>query len=324
MADGIAAIHQAAASGSPFYSVLDIIDGFHCIKIDERSQKAHGFRINGQTFVYTRLLQGNRASPNTFSKCIRIALEGLENVSYFVDDVIIYEPDEAAHQQTVLEVIRRLQQYGLNPKPSKMKLMEDSVRFLGFDVTKNSIAVNADTIQPILHLPFPKTAKSLRSFIGMIGHMRHFIPHAAKYEAILKEGVEKTVPRTPEKLQAFEYLRSSLAKLPSLHIPTQMNNLVLYTDASTLAAGAVLEDGDGHVISFGSHMWSSAEKKMTLYQLEARSLTYFVEKWRDWLRHIQFTIWTDSDSLRQALESPKSLPNWSVLADLDFVVEHVA
>ena len=70
----------------------------------------------------------------TFQAYINKALAGLVDVTciIYLDDILIYSEDPAAHHWHVVEVLERLRKHGLYAKLSKCKFSVDVVEFLGF------------------------------------------------------------------------------------------------------------------------------------------------------------------------------------------------
>jgi hypothetical protein len=90
----------------------------------------------------------------------------------------------------------------------------------------------------------PVTKSDIRSYLGLTGYYRKFIPDYAGHSVALTAATRKTAPVTVEWSQQLEdeflYLKQKLCCLPSLTIPTQEDSFLLQTDASAVGIGAVL------------------------------------------------------------------------------------
>ncbi|KAL6126264.1 hypothetical protein ACLB2K_074315 [Fragaria x ananassa] len=65
----------------------------------------------------------------------------------------------------------------MNPK--KCWFGVSSAKFLGFVVHSRSIDVDPSKFQAIASLPPPENQKGLKSFLGKLSYIRHFIPGSA-------------------------------------------------------------------------------------------------------------------------------------------------
>ena len=90
----------------------------------------------------------------------------------------------------------------------------------------------------------PNRKKHLRSFLGLTGYYRRFIPDYATVAAPLTDLTRKDAPN---KLtwnmpcnQAFSALKQALCSSPILQSPDFQRPFILQTDASDRGVGAVL------------------------------------------------------------------------------------
>ena len=109
-----------------------------------------------------------------------------------------------------------------------------------------------DKLQAIKDFPIAKTKKQVRSFLGIAGYYRCFIPNFASIEVPLTDLNKKSEPDrllwTTKCNHAFEQLKQMLISTPEIWKPDFRRPFVLQTDASDLGVGAVLSqyDDEGH------------------------------------------------------------------------------
>ena len=108
-----------------------------------------------------------------------------------------------------------------------------------------------------MSLPAPKDVSELRSFLGLVGYYRAFIPKFASVAtplfALLKKDIEYVWTSDCEK--AMSTLKQSLASDPVLSVPCEEGVFVLYTDWSLDAVSAILHQRVNdveYVIEYGS------------------------------------------------------------------------
>lgn len=128
-----------------------------------------------------------------------------------------------------------------------------------------------DKVQAILSCPLPSTKKRVRSFLGMAGWYRRFIPNFSSRAAVLTDLTKKNSPQkvvwTPECEQAFRDLQDCLCNAPVLENPDFNMPFTVQTDASEVSLGAVLLQGDGetrHPVLYISRKLRSDERRVSV------------------------------------------------------------
>ena len=142
------------------------------------------------------------------------------------------------------ELLQRLRQAGLTARPSKCMVGFTSVAFLGHNVGDGILTPNQDKARDIVEAKRPETKKQIRSFLGMVGFYRRFIPQFAEIALPLTNLTKKGNPNKlvweGEHQRAFERLRSYMVSTPILRLPDLDKGFILRTDASNVGIGAVL------------------------------------------------------------------------------------
>jgi len=134
-------------------------------------------------------------------------------------------------------------------------------------------------IQVILDWSQPKTITELRGFLGLTGFYRKFFKNYATIALPLTSLLHK----------------DSFISLPNFTKP-----IVLETDTSGLAMGAVLMQ-DSHLIAFFSKPFYPRLQRSSTYISELHAITTTVKKWRQYLLGHPFVIFRDHQSLKDLL-----------------------
>ena len=168
--------------------------------------------------------------------------------------------------------------------------MADETTYCGLKITAEGISPMTDKLGPIKDMPVPTSVYHVRSFLGMAGFYRKFIPNFAQISAPLvnltcltknrrrsmvtsqskmkfgrKVTSEEISPEewTQECQDAFDTLKERLMQAPVLALPDHRKPYVIMCDASRKGVGAVLmqrgEDGHLHPIAYFSKKLSGAE-----------------------------------------------------------------
>ena len=110
----------------------------------------------------------------------------------------------------------------------------------------------------------------------------------------------RKVPWGSPQSEAFREIISALTSHPALATADWERAFTLHTDASELAAGAVLtQDVQGREAPLGyvSHRFTLAEEKLSPNNQEVLGVLYGIEQFCTYLRHRRFTLITDCAAL---------------------------
>jgi hypothetical protein len=139
----------------------------------------------------------------------------------------------------------------LYAKFSKYKFWIMEVPFLGHVVSPEGIAVDPGKVKEVLEWKPPTTVSEIRSFLGLVGYYRRFIPNFSKImkpiTELLKKGNKYVWSEACD--EAFKHLRKLLTASLVLAQPDTTKPFDVYCDASGTGLGSVLMQ-EGQVISY--------------------------------------------------------------------------
>ena len=182
-----------ALNGNTIFSTLDLHSGYWQVGMHPCDREKAAFTTPEGLYEFLRLPYGLSNAPATFSRAIGIVLSGLtyaECLCYF-DDVIIFSKNISDHCMRLNSVLNRFHEHNLRVKASKCSFGTDKVVYLGHTVSSEGIHTDPKTIEVIKDLPSPSNVESLRSFLGLAGCYRKFIPDFAIVSAPLTELTKK-------------------------------------------------------------------------------------------------------------------------------------
>jgi hypothetical protein len=146
----------------------------------------------------------------------KVFMEYLDQfVVVFIDDILIYSPNEETHEDHLRLVLQKLRDNQLYVKFLKCDFWLKEVAFLGHIVTDGGIKVDPEKISEILNWKQPKDASKIRSFLGLAGYYRRFIEGFSKLVKPLTSLLEKGKEfKWDEACQnCFEELKKRLMKV---------------------------------------------------------------------------------------------------------------
>jgi hypothetical protein len=93
---------------------------------------------------------------------------------------LIYSKNEEEHARHLQIVLTLLREHQLYAKFSKCTFWLEEIQFLGHVLSAKGIAVDPNKIKDILEWKPPTTVHQVRSFLGVAGYYRRFIPYFSK------------------------------------------------------------------------------------------------------------------------------------------------
>lgn len=239
-------------------------------------------------------------APATFQNAMNSLFASLlrKGVLIFMDDILIYSPTLEEHKKHLQMVFHILQENKLFVKSTKCSFAQPQLEYLGHVISAAGVATDGSKIQAVQDWPTPTTLKQLRGFLGLSGYYRKFIQQYGTMSKPLTELLKKNTPFvwSPLVHTAFLALKQALIQAPVLALPDFSKPFTLHTDASGIGIGAVLSQ-NGHPIAYLSKTLNSRTQAYSTYEKECLALIMAVEKWKSYLQHQKFTIYTDHKSL---------------------------
>ena len=124
----------ANLSGGQKFTKLDLSHAYHQIPLDEEAKTCVTINTHKGLFTYKVLPFGVSSSPAIFQRTMEGLLQGIPRVAIFLDDILLTGKDDEEHLQTLVLVLKRLQEAGLRLKRTKCSFMSEEVMFLGHKV----------------------------------------------------------------------------------------------------------------------------------------------------------------------------------------------
>ena len=329
----------SSLSRARYLSKLDLASGFWQVPLSETTKPLTAFSTRYGLYQFRVMPFGMVNAPGCFSRLMRTVLQGLDNVSCFIDDILVHSPDWSSHLATLRQVLKRLQEHGLHLKPSKCEIGFTQLQYLGHLVGEGVMSPIQDKVQAIRDMEKPSTVTQLRSFLGSVGYYQRFIPHfnsiAAPLQKLTSAKLSKNspVPWTDEAERAFYKLREALMGEPVLQLVKPDFPFILQTDASDEGLGAVLlqarSDNPAEVapVKYASRRLRPAERNYAVIEREALAVYWAIKKFEVHLYGRHFTLRTDHRPLLYLQTADKLNPRlkrWALYLNLfKFTAQHI-
>ena len=294
-----------ALGGSKWFCTLDLASGYWQVGMSKSAQEKSAFITSGGLYSWKVMPFGLSTAPGTFERLMETVLSGLqwETCLIYLDDVIIFGKTEQQTLDRLDAILSRIGQAGMKLKPSKCRLFQKRVHYLGHVVTEEGFMTDPEKIETVREWPVPTTQTEVRSFLGTASYYRRFVQNFGTIAHPLHRLTEKNRPFlwTTECQVAFETLRKKLVEAPILAYPSSEEDFILDTDASATGIGAVLsqvQDGVERPIAYASRGLSKSERNYSVTKRELLAVVFYCKYFRHYLIGRKFKLRTDHAALR--------------------------
>ncbi len=309
-------------AGHRYFSKLDLSKGYWQVPLSDVAKPKTAFQTPTGLYQFKVMPFGLVSAPATFSRLMRKLLKGMTNIDNFLDDILIFTMTWIHHMQVLRELMTRLKAANLTAKPGKCFIGFGSLECLGHVVGEERLRPHPDKVQAIVQAERPKTKKQVKSFLGLIGFYRKFVPNfshiAVPLTDLTKKGSANMVAWGDAQQNAFETLKQSLTVSPILKLPEIDQPFILQTDASDKGIGAVLlqeEAGKKMPVSYASRKLKKNELAYSVIEKECLALIWAIQKFHRYLYGRQFQLETDHQPLTYLNKSKMAnarLMRWSL------------
>jgi hypothetical protein len=273
-------------TGARVFSKIDLRLGYHQIRIRPEDIPKTAFTTRYGLFEYLVMSFGLTNSLVHFTYLMNsVFMPKLDKfVVVFIDDILIYSKDEEEHAKHMRIVLTRLREHQLYAKFSKCAFWLEEIQFLGHVLSSKGIAVDPSKVKYILEWNSPTIVHQVRSFLGLAGYYRRFIPDFSKIvkpvTGLLKNDTK--FDWSSKCNEAFEQLKVLLTTAPVLAQPEIEKSFDVYCDASGSGLGCVLMQ-EGRVIAYVSRQLRWHEEHYPTHDLELAIVVHALKIWRHYL-----------------------------------------
>ncbi|KAG8186462.1 hypothetical protein JTE90_009221 [Oedothorax gibbosus] len=164
-------------SSAKYISVLDLTRGYWQIPLSKQAQRYAAFVTSFGTFRPLRLPFGLKNAPYDFSRLMASLLRDCEEFAVpYLDDVAIFSNTWEDHVKHLEEIFVKMKTAKLHLKPSKCQFAREHVKYLGHIVGQGQRKPGELKIQAVKEFPRPQNKTQIRSFLGLAGYYRRYIP----------------------------------------------------------------------------------------------------------------------------------------------------
>lgn len=317
------------------FSSLDMVSGFHQLRVSEDSIHKTAFITTEGHYEYCKMPYGLANAPviyqRTITKTLKSYIEA-GTVLVYIDDVLLLTDTIEDNLVLLDSVLKTLTDAGFSINLKKCTFLTDEVEYLGRIISKGQVRPSEHKIEALVKSPTPSTVKQVRQFLGLAGYFRRYIPgyaiKTACIAALTRKGVSFHWGDEQEK--ARQEIIAQLTNEPILAIFDPELRTELHTDASSIGYGGILiqidKNGSKRVIAYFSKLTAGAESKYHSYELETLAVVKSLQHFRQYLIGKHFVIITDCNALKMTQRKKDLQPRvarwWIYMQDFDFTLEY--
>ncbi|GFW85603.1 retrovirus-related Pol polyprotein from transposon 297 [Trichonephila clavipes] len=251
-------------------STLDLKSSYFQLAISPKDIEKTAFITRNATFAFLRMPFGLSGAAPNFQKTIDIKLKPVIGrfVMVYVDDVIVTSPSFNEHIDHLNQVFT-LRDAGLTLNKEKCHFARDKLKYFGLIISKEGIETDNSKVKTIAEMKPPKNNREVSKFLGMAGWYQKFIPNYADIceplYRLKKKGAKFNW--STEAQDAFKKVKRALTEAPVLQLPNFKEQFNLFTDASGVGFGAVLNQNH-RPIAFAFRTLNKTERNYTVTERE--------------------------------------------------------
>ena len=273
------------------FATLDLASGYHQVQNTPQAKIKSAMVTKQGLFEWNVMSFGLTGAPATFQRLMETALRGLqyEVCHIYLDDVIVFAKNEEELIDRLETVLDRFRRANLKLKPKKCVLFRKQVEFLGHIVSANGVATDPKKSEKVMNWPVPKNVSEVRSFLGLCGYYRRFVPNYYTKAKPLHDLTKKSrsFEWTEDCENSFNQLKIALTSAPILGYPKDSGGrFILDCDASNFAIGAVLsqeQNGKEIVIAYSSKSLTKEQRNYCVTRKEFLSIFFHLKYFRNYL-----------------------------------------
>ncbi|KAG1955346.1 gag-pol fusion protein [Pimephales promelas] len=181
-----------------YLTILDLCKGYWQVPLSPDSKEFTAFKTPFGHYQFRVLPFGLHGAPATFQRMIDQILSGTEKyAAAYLDDIIIFSRTWQGHLIHLKEVLTRIKNAGLTIRSDKCTIAKAETCYLGHVLGHGVIRPQVGKVEAIKQAERPVTKKQVRSFLGLVGWYRRFIPNFSEKALALTELTRKNKPNKP-------------------------------------------------------------------------------------------------------------------------------
>lgn len=285
--------------GKKFFSVLDLTEGFHHLKLNEESSWKCCFATPFGVYRYLVLPYGLMNAPELFQDVLESQFADIPNVIVWADDILVMGNSEEEHDIALQSVIKKAKELGIVFNKNKFQYKQNEVKYVGQVFNENGMSLDRDRVESLFSLKEPTNRDELRQILGSFNYVRRYVPDMANIMSPLFKLLKKDTEFVwlPAHRLAFAELKRKVCNAPSLTPFDSKKKIVLQCDASQSGLGCCLFQQDNQnvlkLVACASRTMNDTELNYSQTEKELLSIYFAVKKFHRYIYGSDVDVQTD-------------------------------
>ena len=298
---------QHKLNGKKVFTILDERSGFWQVKLTDKSSYLTTFNTPWGRKRFLRMPFGISSASEVMQKRNEETFGDIPDVHIIADDMIIAGKDEEEHDATFRKVMKRAREQNVKFNPEKIQFKVPKVIYMGTEITKDGLRPDPKKVEAITMMPKPQNKQELRSLLGMVKYVSHFIPNessiTAPLRSLLKEDAAYQWQHEHDK--TLETLKETLSTRPVLRFYDVTKAVKIQCDASQYGLGACLLQ-ENQPVAYASRALTITERNYSQVEKELLSVVFACEKFHQYVFGKDITVQNDHKPLLGIMKKPLS------------------
>ena len=152
-------------------TVIDAVDGYHAVKLDEESQPKTTFITEWGRYMYLRMPQGYLASGDAYTRRYDEITKDVKRKVKIIDDTLLYDATIEEAFYSAWDYLTLCANNGIVLNARKFKFCRDTVDFAGMSITPTGPAPSENILKAIRDFPKPTDITGARSWFGLVNQV---------------------------------------------------------------------------------------------------------------------------------------------------------
>lgn len=152
-------------------TVLDAVEGYHAVSLDEESQHLTTFITPWGRYMYLRMPQGYLASGDAYTRRYDDIIKDVPCKVKIVDDTLLYDYGIEDAFYHCWDYLKLGSENGIVYNREKFQFCQDTADFAGLKITDTGVTPADSMLTAIRDYPAPKNITDARSWFGLVNQV---------------------------------------------------------------------------------------------------------------------------------------------------------
>ena len=152
-------------------TILDAVDGYHAIELDEESKHLTTFITPWGTYRHRRLPQGFLSSNDAYTRRYDEVIKDVPRKVKCVDDVLLWDESIKSAFFHAWDYLTLCANRGIVINKEKFKFCRDEIEFAGLQISNTGVCPAPTLLSAIADFPVPQNITDARSWFGLINQV---------------------------------------------------------------------------------------------------------------------------------------------------------